>query len=726
MPCKREADMVALQKKNLVARPTSGFIVARGSAMSRPDHEFQAKAITRQHLRRRGGIRAFKILGALLVLALLAAGSTHAGWNPRTASAGSHYEVQISIAVRSCPDDLVATDPGAYSVACTSEQKLYGAPFGMTLGNLGTSYQYTTPDSGAIVSWVLDLRTVTIDTISAPMTIKDVSATIRDPFVFCEQYGGVDLVEDVGEGQVAAPGGLATFKVTADDQLTCAWYRFPGGIASTPTDDGVAERASAVSRALDTGPSESAAASASFGSSSSPADDRDGSTSSDHPEVIGLRDGQSGSSGGTIEITTWHCRAAIGNAPSESMNSLPDPSDRTEPGGDESSGSPSLQPQPSVDQESLQSSCESSGTGFDFALTGESSGIVRDGSFGGQSDLTGWGGLPEDTYFVEEHVPDGFDDPNVVCKVSDTGEDHPSTVTMPINRSENGASIEVQIAGNDLISCDWFNIPSSESSARSGQGSGSSSIVIRTFACPEDSSVSDAADAGDCTQAVGGVSYLVETSDDPSLLPETEGLLTDVTVFEDLDAGDYTIRTSNSLQEYAVQCSGADTTFDDGAVQVDLPADTVLECVWFVPFGTGTPIQDGGDTMPSASPSASASGTPDASTDVEDTNVSGAEDPTSDLDGDGLTDLDETELYGTDPEAEDSDFDGVLDAEELAAGYDPNQPDSDGDGLDDGDEAYVYGTEPLNPDTDGDGYDDALEVYDYGTDPTDDTSVPVP
>ena len=63
----------------------------------------------------------------------------------------------------------------------------------------------------------------------------------------------------------------------------------------------------------------------------------------------------------------------------------------------------------------------------------------------------------------------------------------------------------------------------------------------------------------------------------------------------------------------------------------------------------------------------------------------------------------------------DTDGDGFTDAEELAAGYDPNnkQPiklDSDGDGIKDDVERTFYGTDPYKADTDSDGYEDLAEI----------------
>lgn len=50
------------------------------------------------------------------------------------------------------------------------------------------------------------------------------------------------------------------------------------------------------------------------------------------------------------------------------------------------------------------------------------------------------------------------------------------------------------------------------------------------------------------------------------------------------------------------------------------------------------------------------------------------ETPTLDSDGDGITDYDEIEIYQTDPHSTDTDNDGYPNDEEIAAGYDPNEP----------------------------------------------------
>jgi hypothetical protein len=74
----------------------------------------------------------------------------------------------------------------------------------------------------------------------------------------------------------------------------------------------------------------------------------------------------------------------------------------------------------------------------------------------------------------------------------------------------------------------------------------------------------------------------------------------------------------------------------------------------------------------------------------------------------------------------DSDQDGVPDAQEVALGFDPNNPDSDGDGILDGDEdqdgdvlttrwELLLGYNPTNPDSDGDGISDGLEDFDGDT-----------
>ncbi len=58
----------------------------------------------------------------------------------------------------------------------------------------------------------------------------------------------------------------------------------------------------------------------------------------------------------------------------------------------------------------------------------------------------------------------------------------------------------------------------------------------------------------------------------------------------------------------------------------------------------------------------------------EDETVEESTESTLDSDGDGITDYEEIETYQTDPFDEDTDGDGYLDGDEIAAGYDPNEP----------------------------------------------------
>ncbi|MBK5113117.1 MAG: hypothetical protein KGD59_08140 [Candidatus Heimdallarchaeota archaeon] len=95
-----------------------------------------------------------------------------------------------------------------------------------------------------------------------------------------------------------------------------------------------------------------------------------------------------------------------------------------------------------------------------------------------------------------------------------------------------------------------------------------------------------------------------------------------------------------------------------------------------------------------------------------------------DTDNDTLTDYAECIIHDTNPLLNDTDSDGYLDADEIANGWDPNDPidplwtilDSDQDGISDFDELGL-GTDRFSNDTDNDDLSDYAEVYEHGTNP---------
>lgn len=182
----------------------------------------------------RGGLSIAALGGLVFAFALLAltwsgvqAGTVghRAGAAPVDVTPEPRFTVQVT--VYSCPDDMAPVELGDFVSACVSDTKRYGVPMGLRVGDQSPSFQYTSPDRDAQLSW-----TIQAFSTETPATLRESAGTgLREPVVFCslqrfgEQPVGVDTTQ-----QPVANAGIA-FSLRPGDRFSCLWFRFPGGVS---------------------------------------------------------------------------------------------------------------------------------------------------------------------------------------------------------------------------------------------------------------------------------------------------------------------------------------------------------------------------------------------------------------------------------------------------------------------------------------------------------------
>ncbi len=174
-----------------------------------------------------GGLaRTLLIVLFIVAIVVVSAGFQTSGGTGMGTIREPDPDVRVSIGVRTCPDDMVSTDLRTLALTCVTEDGTYGVPLGLAVGGAGPDVRYTAAEDRAVVTWRQAIPRGDVTSIR----ISDTTAALRDPLVFCEQYGR-DGRTRLGGDAIAAAGGLAAIDMTPGDTLDCAWFRFPGNVA---------------------------------------------------------------------------------------------------------------------------------------------------------------------------------------------------------------------------------------------------------------------------------------------------------------------------------------------------------------------------------------------------------------------------------------------------------------------------------------------------------------
>lgn len=621
------------------------------------------------------------LLAALLAALVPAAGHRAAAQDPPSAD--------VTIDVHTCPDDVTATGFYQYASACDTEAQLYGVPLGLSVNGSVSSFQYTNPDNNAALHWRARTGAVRVAEVS--------SVRLREPVVFCslsnEAPNSVNPPTMDGD-EVPVSGGAMSIQLTQYDVLFCDWYRFPGGVAGEPDED----------------------ASADASSSDAPSDDdASDAPSNDASAAPSASDTATGEPSGTaVGVSVWTCEPSPGRdlfidgddpEASAVAEQYADPSQR---GFDWLPFPLPYTGDPAADSLALMTACHQDDP-YDFSLTGDDADAGDSRTIGGVG-YTYWDGLPEGTYTVSEDDPEAVTDIRVYCQLVIAGTQNVRADIREVTVADSAISLD--LADDQQYSCDWFNVrPIAETVDPADRGT--SSIEISVFSCPEDADFQDAVDGGECLDPVDGVRFVADGPLDYTSQTDTGDARPGAVSFGGIDPGTWTITTPDGPDEAVAYCDGVEVPVEDGEARITVPARNDLQCLWYIPYGSGGDASDAPDVS-----DADGSDEPDASASPGSHNGD-TQDPTNDSDDDGLLDSEEVpDQYGTDPNDPDTDGDGVVDGDEGLNNTLPLESDTDLDGLSDGEELYEYGTDPNSADSDGDGFDDGPEV-DAGSDPND-------
>ena len=614
----------------------------------------------------------------------------------------------VTVVIHSCPDGLVAAGFYQYGLHCTSEAHRYGVPLGLSSDGRPATFQYSQPETHAALKWHTAAGAITISEVISPRP--------RESVVFCSDRPAGNVVGTMDGTEIPVTNGKVSLTLTANDQLFCDWYRFPGGV----TDDATS---------IDATPP---------ASSASPA----------APAIL---------------IRLWVCNLGSGHelfGPTDGPRATTVADQYNHPGARPSDYRPFPLPYQgdlAADSQELMTACSQAGRGFTFTLSGSSGSDAM--MIGDQDAYIGWDQLNPGSYALAESLPSGSDQPVIYCDSAIAGQ---QTLRANVSQQDaNDGGFSYNLKQDETLRCDWFNLthagltissatrrpfPSSNRSASptglpipsvsrrplpsanrsaspsptatpslTGSDAGSQSITISAMRCPDGMDFDTAVQNGECLDPVDGYTFVADGPNGYHSQSNTGDSLPGAVSFSGIDPGSYTLTATGGSAEAAVYCDGLNTPVTGGAVTIMVYPTNNVQCEWFL-------ASDGSGSIPSSSDDTGNAPGPSPTPSSHNGNV---QDNTNDTDDDGLLDVDETTIYQTDPNNADTDGDGIPDGDEVNIyGTDPNNPDSDGDGLTDGQEVYTYGTDPLNADTDGDGASDGHEVA-VGSDPLDPHEIPV-
>ncbi len=492
------------------------------------------------------------------------------------------------------------------------------------------SFQYTNPENNGVLTWE--------NVAPGTVTISEVVPRIRESEVFCGVRTSSNQGQQLDYTMTPVVDGTVQLTLGDGEDISCGWFRFPGGVT-----DGYAF---------------------------------------DTPDEYG-----------SLTIRTWIC-SEDDAAPS------PEPSSNfTEDFNPPFSGDPLVDSQTLIDRCSpsdrpVTFEVDESTTG-PIAIGGDEVSFTWDRLYVDTYDVSAVREPEWDAprVFCEMQTPNGEGSLEGLFEYATypTG-DFEGTDVLEVAIDPQSTVI------CDWFQIELPNGTSGPYVPSNQPAPGSSSLTISVFGCPADRDFETAARSDECLALVDGLAFRVQGPDDYEEESGTGESQPGAVVFDDLDGGAYFIQTPGSDSDEAVIiCDGVDTRFEFAEARIVVPAENDVRCQWFIPAEVNDP-----SASPSPSPSAgpvdpTADRDTDGLTDADEVpDVYGTEPDNADTDGDGVNDGDEIGL-GLDPLDSDTDLDLLSDGEEIdEVGTDPLTADTDGDGFDDGDEVNDYDTDPLD------------------------------